>query len=641
MNSIKKSIPPFFWVGAVMLFLHGIGFLFPEPLWGIHYLAFLPVFLKISLPLLALLVLYPAISNWVLKLLEKSDRDLFALPYRLAATATLGLIFYSFPMAKDLYGESFNYGPYMNDVITELDPIIFENLFAFDLRPATGRKTLLALHSLASCLTQQPYAVIFKGFGVLAGMGFVFTWITGVKQHVQNHWWRLILTFAGLAAPSTLIFYGHTDTYALVYLALLLWVFGLLKQLKNPQPFRLWGLFVGLLICVKLHPLSVLLFPGWLLSALHFYFSGKQFVRWLLRPKGILIFVLSPLFLAGGLLYFFVFEDHRDPRILQDIVDFDRLFLPLFSPEAPLDRYNLLSFNHFIDFFNVMLMWSPIGWFILISVVFKFWKKLSLNNLELLIPGTTIVIFASFLFVINPLISMPMDWDLFCIPGFLFLVLTVSLIGQIEKFDSGKKLVPIGLSLVILSLSVFIVHASLNPLSYRLESTGKWVYKTYYEHSPKYIHSAIGMIEGDSDLYLERKQRVVEDLEPWSLPGNDVKYAMFHTDNGIMYDRLKNDLNLARQAFERADFYDPTYGINLDQLVNVCFRMGDYTAAHKYAQRMVQMEYPNRHIALSIALNCALEARLNQEALVYCEQLLLLNPEDQEILEIRNGLKAN
>ena len=69
-----------------------------------------------------------------------------------------------------------------------------------------------------------------------------------------------------------------------------------------------------------------------------------------------------------------MFKDYNDPRTLTDFKDIDRLFLPVFSPEPPLDRYNLFSLNHILDYLNMMLMWSPAALF-LIAYAFIFKKQ--------------------------------------------------------------------------------------------------------------------------------------------------------------------------------------------------------------------------------------------------------------------------
>jgi len=641
MNSIKKSIPAFFWVGVVMFFLHGVGTFFPEPLWGMHYLAFLPAFWGFVIPGLAIALFVPAVAKTVEPLFEAPPIHLFSTPILLAIAGLWGALFYFFPIASDNYGDSFNYAPYLDQVVTVLPLEVYDNLLNFDLRPASGRKTLLGILTLCSYWTGANYHDVFRWVGILCGMGFVFTWLAGIRDNVQNFQWRMILSIAGMSAPFLLIFFGHIDTYAIVYLALLIWLFVLLRQLTKPSTIRIWLLFLGLLVCIKLHPLSVLLFPGWLLTLVHFYAPSHRLVQRLFTPRGILIAVMSPLIVAGAVLYFFVFEDHHDARLLQNVVDFDRLFLPLFSPEAPLDRYNLLGVNHFVDFFNVLFLWSPVAWFVFASVLLGLRKKRISISPEMIVLGTTLLIFTLFLFMINPLISMPMDWDLFSIPAVLLLVLIVSMVTKLQDHELGKKMVPISLALALLCLPVFIVNASLQPLSYRLESVGKWIYRSYYEHSPRYIHTAIGMLNDDPDLYLERKQQLILDLEPFALPGKDVKYAMFYTDNGIVYDKMKNDLPKARQAFEMADTYAPHYGINVLQLTEVCFRMGDYTNAYKYATRLIELGHPSRAQALNMAIHCALEAELYSEATVHCEEMLLMDPDNQFIAEMLQRLKAN
>ena len=174
------------------------------------------------------------------------------------------------------------------------------------------------------------------------------------------------------------------------------------------------------------------------------------------------------------MLYFFILKDHVDTRDLNtQVMAFDRLFLPLFSPEPPLDRYNLLSFNHIFDFLSEVLIWSPIALFILLSIILLARKSIDWNTLPVLTSGVTLLLFGGLFFVINPLLSMQLDWDMMAIPAPAFLVFVAVLAKQAERSFDARKLLLTCMAIAILSIPVFAVHAKPIPLSLRLEASAR------------------------------------------------------------------------------------------------------------------------------------------------------------------------
>ena len=171
--------------------------------------------------------------------------------------------------------------------------------------------------------------------------------------------------------------------------------------------------------------------------------------------------IYIPICFVGAFLYFFVFQDYKDPRLLQDFRDIDRLFLPLLSPAPPLDRYNLFSINHIFDYFNIMMLWSPPALFLLVIIGLFYRKQINWKTPQIVITGLTFLLFTTFLFMINPLFSMPMDWDLFSLPAPILLIFVLALLKDVQPTNLAGKILPGCLALAILSLPTFIVNAAI------------------------------------------------------------------------------------------------------------------------------------------------------------------------------------
>ncbi len=622
-----------------------IGILYPDDLWGTHYIAFLPPLWKILLLLVSgsMLLFSIKITNRIsAPIWEIKPHRFFHNLAIILIGILMGFVFYKFPIVQDNYGNAFALQPFLEERVKEIPADFVENLFSLNLNPESGRTIVRQLVAFISYTVEITVEESFKWLDIVCGSVFIILWLFCVRIYLrENFLWQIIMSLAGLTAPLLLIFFGHIETYAPVFLILLTWFIGLLILLKTNRALLLWMLFLLLLLSIRLHPLMYLLIPAWILAFLHHFFHESSFIQHLFTPKGILLWVYLPVCLAGCILYFFIFEDYKDPRLLQNFNDIDRLFLPLLSPAPPLDRYNLLSANHIFDFFNIMLLWSPPSLFLAVILGLFYRRQISWKKPEVIIIGTTLLLFMTFLFMINPLFSMPMDWDLFSLPAPLLLILVLTLVRQVKYSDLSRKTLLGCVALSLLCLPVFAVNSSVLPHSYRLESVGIRVYKTYYEHSGKYILYALSLIKNDPELYLNRKQNILNKLKKYAIPGNDIKYASLLMDNGIYFLRTSHEFAKARDYFKQAHAYSPELKQNIVYLMEANFQLKDFAAAYKQAVKLIEIVHPDKRTALRYGIHCALEAGLFSQAQEYCKAYLADFPGDKLIQTVNERLETN
>ncbi len=666
-------------VGVLLSILFLIGMLFPDRWWGVHSLAFLPTGINwLVLAIGFFLILYPKIKPFNFK----TDGDL-STGIIVAIAAILAFIQYSLPIALDDYGDAFQYRQHLDQTITELPTNFYSDLFSFNLAPSGGRKTITLLYTYFSYISGVNYGVIFKWMGIIFGFGFSLSWLLFVRSYITKYKWQLILGAIGLFSPFTLIYYNHTETYAPIFFLFSLWLMGLLTLLRKKEKKWLWILLAGLVLLFKIHPITLLLLPGWIMAYITISKDDQNY----LTLKKSLYQVILPIVLVGALLYFFIIRDFNDPRFLDNVKASERLFLPIVSPEAPLDRYNLLSINHILDYFNATLSWSAPVIFLIISTIILFRRKAKLTQPEILILGTTAILFILLLFMINPLVSMPMDWDLFSFPAPVLLFLLVALIRLTENLEWPSYSIPTTSGLLILTLPIFLVNAFPSMLTQRLESVGKHVYRTYYLHSNRIIITALQMDE-DMNSYLDRKENILMQLKKDALPGNDPMYANLLMDDGFFFLRHSKEYGKAVNRLQEAVYYNPnqkdiqellleaqgalsisspTQPIQVDPniekegirllreaqdfeqarmhfeealanqpnspvytlyLMEACFMQGDYRSAYFHATNLVKYKYPDERKALRIAVHCALEADMYAEAEIQSKLYLEKYPED-------------
>ncbi len=620
-----------------------LGWIAPNDWWATHHLAFLPsphnfLLFGIALGLILLGFIikpklnYPSrfsLNHWVVSL---------------AISALFCLFCYSFPIASDSYGNARTFTPYLNQMVESLPEGFWGDLLNFKVEPGNGRWGVFHLFTLAAYAFNCSYEKVFLWVDAICGSLFVLVWLRLVVAHISIPIWQLALSLAGIASPFFLIFFGHIETYAPLYLILLGYFVFLVRAIETKKQIFMLPMAILLLLGMRFHALSYLIAPSFFLTLLTLGWQHNKTIKKLLTFKGLVLWLYIPACLVGLVLYFFILKDYNDPRFLDgDVPDIERLFLPIIAPEAPLDNYNLQSWNHIFDFLNAILHWSPGLLFIFVSALTLYRKKLSMSpTLSILL--VTLILLISFLFMFNPLMSMPMDWDLFVFPTPLFMVLTLVIVKQIQHETLPTSLLTSISSLGILAIPLFAVNAKTLSLSYRQESVGVHVYKTYYAHSASLMLNALNMIPADVDLYLKRKEKLLQKLKPMAQVGVDRKYAELLTDDAIVKWKVLNQLDEAKTDFQKALYYSPDYYDNWYYLAQLNLEMGNSKTAHQNALQLLNTfglkENPD---VLRLLIKCALENDSFIEAEKYCENYLLIsNSSDINLVKkILERLQAN
>lgn len=684
-------------ITLVIYLVFVLGFFFPEKLWGVHFTAFLShgvAFILLAVPLLLIIGAACSKSSPNLKIqhLKPSAWQVFTVLIPILAAA----LFYYFPIPNDFYGNARNFYFTKETVISQLPPNTLKELIHFEFIPGQGRKGVKIIVDLISFYTEQTLQQSFILLNTVFGGLYVFLLLNFISTHIQSIQNRIIVSIVFLTSPLFLVYFGHIETYAPVFFLLLCWFLLYVKATRSNRKVELIPLFIVWLIGLRFHTFFILLMPAFGILAGNLYFPNLT--KKVTPLKKTFLFVYLPLLTLGLIAYFFIFKDYNDPRKLTNFEDIDRLFLPLISPAAPLNNYNLIGINHGLDFINLILFWSP-AFIFLFFTIFSFRKKINWNSLEVSGLSLTLLIFCTFLFAVNPLLSMPMDWDLFMFPVTGFIVLSVILFQKIEHSFFTKKRIFLLVSTSLLCIPAFITTLSSTPNSYRVESIGKHIYKTYYEHASTYLLFAIS--ESDSkEEYETRLTKAIKELEPLALLGNDKQYADLLIDYSMVcsngspekarkvflsatdyflpdskYDKhinttneklikkgyvfSKEDLNKgndllkkgnsikaanligAIENFRSAFFYNPiSTKINL-ALLEVYYETENFQAAYQQAIYLKNKEGLSIKKKLRILIHTSLEANEYAAADQHCVEYLAAFPDDSLIRDIFHALQAN
>lgn len=625
-------------VGLAFIALYLIASFLPDAWWGLHAVAFLPPVLKWLFFGLALVaVILPLVYKD--QLLPSALKVKYFKPLIFIGVALVAsLVYFKFPMHKSLYGDAVSFQQEMGERTAEYNSKYSKALISPNvLHPKIGNITVLSAVRLISWKFGITHRQAYRWLDAVSGFVFVLIWLVFINWYVESHVLKWVFYIIGLTAPFGIFYFGYEEIYApgIVFSAAYLMV--LVAYFKTRRKLFLWLSPLLLFLCLKVYAIYVLLVPSLLFLILFHVFQDKpKWLRFLEWKKLALLFFI-PVILFGLFVYFFIMKDYNDERFLGPEVDiYTRMFLPIISPPEPYDRYTMFHFNHLFDYFNMAFLWSAGAIFVLVTCVLFFRKHINWNRPELVVIGTSLLLLLMVYFAYNPLMSMPVDFDLYSMAGPALLMLSVVVAAQLNTKGLGKMLLGPITALGILSIPVFIIHTNAGMLSQRLQSVGVHVFKTYWIRSAGDIIAGVELLN-DPDEKLKCYLEAEEKLKPYALEGKDVEFASLLLEIAKLYRNDKQDLHRALYYHQQVLRYDQSSGAYYIGLMEVAFRLGEYDLALTYSQVLLRFGYPSEQKALKIARDCAIVANQYDLALQYCNSYLS-KWQDEDMVFVRESL---
>jgi len=414
-------------VSTIILIAFLLGTFYPDTFWTTHFISFLPKALQLGFITVSIIMIFFPIEL-------RNPPKLNSITIIGAITLISGIVFYQFPLTFDFYGDAYKFKEFLDNIPSKIPNQASDALFSFKLGTSAGQDSVLAIVTYIAYYGQTTYLEAFKLLDAISGALYVFIWLSFSKEYYKNHSTRFIFALIIFSSPLIIIFLGHQEIYSISFALFSFWITSLIKFFSNKTNKRLVTLIISWLICLKLHSVAILLFPALILSILAYINKLQTFKTEIFSFKKLIYFILLPSILLGLICYFFIFKDFNDPRNLNEqIIGSDRLFLPILSSDPTLNTYTLFSFHHLFDFFILPFIWSPIVVLIVFSAGRKKLIELIKTSLIARITLITLTLFLFLFFAINPLLSMPIDWDLFSFPALLLFGLVSILLKEMEK----------------------------------------------------------------------------------------------------------------------------------------------------------------------------------------------------------------
>jgi len=604
------------------------GILFPNTWWGLHLPSFLNSPLNYVWLIVAIGLVFSPWEIWVTKLksfpLPKlGNTSRFAIS--VLSSFLLVVMVAQFPILKDLFGDAESFTKAFDNQSGDLDH--YQYLFSLNVfHPKGGERTVL---NLAAVLVDEFGFTVEEAFQRIGQISlFLYALILSVTSQwlmgLRGLFWGLVLVLT----PTLLNFMGHVEIYAPLFPALAGFCCLSLYALRSKSKLvLLLGLPLMLFLCLKFHLSSLLLLPIWGLLIFTCLKSSKTgFPAWF-NWKKMALFFLLPLFVGALILYFGVlgdYNDARDPRI--DSSSYDRIFLPVVPPEVPLDRYHLFHFNHLFDFFNLLWICCPLVIAIFLKGIASQGRGLGMKQPAVLLLSLTTLLYLGFFFLLNPLLGMPLDWDLMAIPAPVLSVLALAILYHSPAPKYRHALIGPGLALAFWSLAVLPVHSNAISLSNRYVALGKHTFKTYWIGSMRLLQAGALMKIDDPSAFMATVETALDDLQPSAVVGNDLEYAILAKNYGNYLRQRMNRPQDALGYHELAYRYDSTLTSNLSALANLSMSNQRYQDAIRYCKRWMAETPDEPSEALFMGTEAALKANEMNLAIEWTRKFVSLNP---------------
>ncbi|MFA6233719.1 MAG: hypothetical protein WC824_05935 [Bacteroidota bacterium] len=407
------------WIAAlpfllIALLRIGAAFVPTTRVWGLHALAYLPLWAAVLFGAAAVLFASPLLYRifaWKARtfLSAASSAPAWLWPALMAVIG--GLLFWFFRMETSFLGDGAVYLAEIYRYTSGL-PFASDVLFSTASAPLTGRSIAALALYIYGMVTESGSLLAYtqSAFwvsGVIAGIAYILLSFSSARRLFRDAELRFGFLLLLLFTPGLLFFFGYVEYYTLFFTAGLAYFLTLALTVRK-QIGIFWPVAAFVLMSA-LHLMGLVALPSLLLLLLWRF--GGEAGRRLLRP-GVVFAAIGIVLLAAGAYYFATGIAWNGSRIA--------LALQSFGSEGAVQRYSLLSSWHLGDVLNMLILLAApvVPLFFFLS-----WRE-KLRDAETLIAFTNLAFFSFLLFFGYTCFGMARDWDVNALwaPALLFVL---------------------------------------------------------------------------------------------------------------------------------------------------------------------------------------------------------------------------
>ncbi|MDF1544155.1 MAG: hypothetical protein P1R58_03520 [bacterium] len=454
MNNDKPDRKTTLYIGIIyytLLAAYLLASLWPEQrLWGLNLLAYHSFWFKATL--LAISALLPPVLLWQSSQRAQPGNTTGEKEYYLLTVVAFSLAslfcFVFFHTRTHFLGDGY----------TLLGSLI-GNQAVFVKARNYGESVLhVWVYDLLNNTPEKNALLSYQIISIVAGS--IFLAIAAVISSLLAHQKRSrILLFSGLISSGYLLLYfGYVENYALFLTSVFIYCAIGLLTLKQPK--TRWIVLIPQGLMIFFHIFGLLFLPATLILLLSPTGIAKRAARWKTKTK---LLIVS----AVGVAAFISLQILAASNLTLELA-----LVPLTQTRFTVEQYTLFSLPHLLDFANLLLLLLP-ALPILLLLLYR--------NRTAVLPekvGTAWMLAASLIpiaaiFLLDPKLGMPRDWDLFAFAG---VPLTLFLFYTLLSMKHPTRTLKLGL---VLSVSLGFVMLTARVAALNSESIGVSHFKNY------------------------------------------------------------------------------------------------------------------------------------------------------------------
>lgn len=592
---------------SVVVLLHVYAGFHPSALdWGFHFLGFFDIPFRVAWTALAVLLFMPPVSR---RLLVASQTLIVRCSkmskYLVAALIGVGACVLFWLLREQIYllGDG-----YLNsEFITR--PTIKGKLVA---EPLTAfifwffyQKILLPFGIDNSVLS-------FQILNCLAGVAFLFVLKHLTDLLLKTPQQKFVMMLLVLSAGSIQLFFGYVEDYALLLLALTVYIFLSVRHLQGRGHWLVPAVMLGVMF--TLHFGTIVLLPTLLLL----YLRDRSILKVLIQVVAVTAVAAMIFVVIGYPLNIFV-DTFLQRRSLSG-----SHVLPMAELSSEWQRYTLISWEHLLDIFNQQMLIAPFTILLIVIGMLLFAREIKWKDSTLIFLIASSLCAFLFLVVVNCEIGASRDWDMLASYNLPLLLLNGFLwirYGQKRTRVMAALVAYTGITLLH-SLSFVLTNADQQRGARRFETlvdSRLWsrnsivlgvgdLLKRYYV-AGKEFRTAVALGErfakeypNDAyiqklagDMYYEnlRQDSLAETFYAKAVELSHERTSGYYRDAcvrlGNIYDR-KGQLDGAMAAYQKAILANPQVWDAYFNLGNLHFRRMEYRLAAEYFEQVVRLD---------------------------------------------------
>ena len=532
-------------VYAAVLSVYLAASFFPSRyLWGVDWWGYYPII--VPLVLFGLGLLAAAGSIILNRRPEPETGNQNGGYFWIAATVWVaaGLLFYLLRVQTHFLGDGYNLlSSYEKGIHLIKTTGWGESLMHIKL------KTLLGGDNLKDSLAS------FRIISIGSGLGFTAAVLYAAGRLFERRPDRCLFVLGLLSSGYMLLFFGYVEYYSCFVAAVGIFTLSGIMALRGLA--GRWVVLPGLVLAVFCHVFGLLLIPG----ALYIFLSNSKLSRWFesinLKLRRLLLLVVL---IAGGVVFY---DYYRESLFFQFSL------LPLFENRFTLAGYTLFSGLHLFDMVNLAMVLVPALPLLVVLLFSESFRKL-LKQPVYRFLFILMVVSGIAVFMLDPNLGMPRDWDFFAFAGIYPAVFLFYFLFD----DKFRKKGFVAVAVLAVSLNLLALAPRL--VSQNVPETMIPRYETYLEQNSQIEHEGrfylMEYYKRAGDTASENQQHVI-----WRSKNVEGKLV----EEGLKYYRQQLYSN-ALKNFRAAVLHNPCHAPAYND-IGLCFlRFKQYDSALQY-----------------------------------------------------------